>query len=264
MSSDFLERVIAEKKREVEDRRKATPERVLRDQALRRSQPRQFAKPVKDGKNISVIAEMKKASPSAGKLREHYDVPQIAHGYASGGAAAFSVLTDEKYFQGTLEHLDLASSLNLRPILRKDFVVDSYQILEARAHGADAILLIVAALRPDELVRLQGAAEELSMDALVEIHNEGELEVALNAGSRLIGINNRDLKNLRTSLETTERLAPLVPGDRIIVSESGITSKADVERLARCGIHAILVGTHLMRQPDPRHALAELVGVQRR
>ena len=263
MSSDFLERVIVEKRREVEHRRGQIPENFLRELASKRSAARRFADALRSSPNISIIAEMKKASPSAGMLRDDYDVQKIARSYAANGAAAFSVLTDEKYFQGNLEHLQSVSRLNLLPVLRKDFIIDSYQILEARAYGADAILLIVAALSKEDLAGLKSTSDELGMDSLIEVHSEEELETALQVGAQLIGINNRNLKTLKTSLETTERLAPLVPRDRVCVSESGISSKADVVRLAACGIHAVLVGTHLMRHQHPGQALAELVGVSK-
>jgi indole-3-glycerol phosphate synthase len=263
MSSDFLQKVIAEKRSEVEQRRKQAPESLLRELASRRSPARRFADALREGQNISIIAEMKKASPSGGMLREDYDVQKIARSYAANGASAFSVLTDEKYFQGNLEHLQAVSRLNLRPVLRKDFIVDSYQILEARAFGADAILLIVAALPKEDLFELKSISDEWGMDSLIEVHFKYELEAALLIGAELIGINNRNLKTLKTSLEVTEHLAPLVPRNRIIVSESGISSKADIVRLSACGIHAVLVGTHLMRHDDPGQALAELVGVHR-
>lgn len=263
MSSDFLQKVIAEKRDEVELRRRKTPESNLRELASRRSPGRRFGDALRSSKNISIIAEMKKASPSGGMMRDDYDVQKIARSYAANGASAFSVLTDEKYFQGNLEHLQSVSRLNLLPMLRKDFMIDPYQILEARAFGADAILLIVAALSKDEMSSLKSTSDELGMDSLIEVHSEEELESALQIGAQLIGINNRNLKTLKTHLDVTESIAPLVPRDRVCVSESGISLKADVVRLAACGIHAVLVGTHLMRRQDPGQALAELVGVPR-
>ncbi len=263
MSSDFLQKVIAGKRAEVGLRRRKIPESVLREFASKRSSSRRFGAALRSGENISIIAEMKKASPSGGLLREDYDVQKLARSYAANGASAFSVLTDEKYFQGNLEHLQSVSRLNLLPVLRKDFIIDSYQLLEARAFGADAILLIVAALSKEELLELRSFSGELGMDSLVEVHSEEQLETALQSGALLIGINNRNLKTLKTSLDVTERLAPQIPRDRVVVSESGITSKAEVIRLAACGIHAVLVGTHLMRQQDPGQAVSELIGVQR-
>jgi len=261
MSSDFLQKIIAEKRDEVELRRRKTPDSILRELASKRSPARRFADALRNSQNISIIAEMKKASLSEGLIREDYDVQKIARSYAANGASAFSILTDEKYFHGNLEHLQSVSRLNLRPVLRKDFMVDSYQILEARAFGADAILLIVAALSKDELSSLKSTSDEFGMDSLIEVHSEAELEIALQIDAQLIGVNNRNLKTLKTSLEVTERIAPLVPRDRVCVSESGISSKADIVRLAPFGIQAVLVGTHLIRHQDPGPALAELVGV---
>ena len=261
MSSDFLQKIIAEKRDEVELRRRKTPDSILRELASKCASQRGFGDALRKGQSISIIAEMKKASPSGGMIREDYDVRKIAQSYAANGASAFSILTDEKYFHGNLEHLQSVSRLNLRPVLRKDFMVDSYQILETRAFGADAILLIVAALSKDELSSLKSTSDEFGMDSLIEVHSEAELETALQVGAQLIGINNRNLKTLKTSLDITEQLAPLIPRDRIIVSESGISSKADITRLSSSGIHAVLVGGHLMRHQDPGQALAELTGV---
>lgn len=264
IQSGFLEKVVSEKSLEIENRRRQIPENQLQALANDRPTPGDFSRHLRSADSIAVIAELKKASPSAGTLREEYDIKKIARSYFDNGAAAFSVLTDEKQFQGNLEHLEAVSRLNLLPVLRKDFIIDSYQILEARAHGADAILLIVAALAKDKLAGLKSISDELGMASLIEVHSGQELEVALSIGAQLVGINNRNLKTLRTSLEITERLAPLVPRDCAIVSESGITSRADIERLAQCGIHAVLVGTHLMRHSDPGPALASLIGVPKR
>lgn len=261
MSRDFLESVTAEKSKEVEGRRQVLPKAALEIMAARRPPARSVAHALHSGRCISILAEMKRASPSCGRLREIYDVPQIAGSYFENGAAAFSVLTDQNHFQGTLEHLEAVSRLNLLPVLRKDFIVDSYQVLEARAFGADAVLLIVAMLQKQHVAKLKIQAEALGMNCLVEVHQEEELETALSVDAKIIGINNRNLKTLQTSIAVTERLAPLVPRDRIIVSESGITSRADIVRLAAFGIEAVLVGTHLMRHADPGRALAELVGV---
>jgi len=263
MSSDFLETVLAEKQREVERRRRLVPERVLQDLAGRRRAPKSFAEALRKGRTVAIITEFKKASPSAGTLRDDFDVQQIAQTYAANGAAAFSVLTDEKYFQGQLDHLAAVSRLNLRPVLRKDFIIDPYQIFEARSAGADAVLLIVAALAKQRLIDLKKLANDLGMDCVVEVHQEDELATALDIDAPMIGINNRNLKTLQISLETTERLAAMISNDRTIISESGIASKADIVRVARCGIHAVLVGTLLMRELDPGAALAEIAGVPR-
>lgn len=263
-SNDFLEKVIAEKQLEVEYRRRLLPESALRDQASCCSRVRGFSRHLRSTDTIAVIAELKKAAPSAGILCEDYDVEKISRGYAQNGAAALSVLTDGKNFHGKLEHLAAVSRLNVLPVLRKDFIIDPYQVVESRVFGADAILLIVAALHQQQLVDLLARAETFGMEALVEIHNEEDLESALAARAQLIGINNRNLKTLQTSFKVTEQLAPLVPRDRIVVSESGIASKNDITRLAECGIHAVLIGSHLMRQRDPGRALGDLVGVPRK
>lgn len=263
-SNDFLEKVIAEKKLEVEYRRRLLPESALRDLASGLAATRGLAKSLRLVDTIAIIAELKRTAPSAGTLREDYDVETIARGYAENGAAALSVLTDEKHFHGKLEHLAAVSRVNVLPVLRKDFIIDPYQVVESRAFGADAILLIVAALRQQQLVDLLARAETFGMDAVVEVHNEEDLEIALAARAQLIGINNRNLKTLQTSFVVTEQLAPLVPRDRTIVSESGIGSKTDITRVADCGIHAVLIGSHLMRQRDPGRALGDLVGVPRK
>lgn len=256
----FLKKVIAEKRLEVESRRRLVPESTLRELASCRLPARAFATNLRSGKTIAVIAELKQAAPSGGRLRENYDVVRIARGYAASGACAFSVLTDERYFLGKLEHLDTVSQMNLLPVLRKDFIIDPYQVLESRAFGADAVLLIAAAVTLQQLADLAAVTEALGMQALVEIHDENDLEAALAVGAHLVGINNRNLDTLHTSLAVAERL---VPRDRIVVGESGIRSRADLTRLPACGIHAVLIGSHLLRQSEPGLALVEFVGVPR-
>ena len=259
----FLDQVVAEKRHEVQSRRWELPEKVLHERATRQTAPRGFRRHLRNSPSVAVIAELKKAAPSSGMLRQDYDIESIARGYAANGAAALSVLTDLTHFQGRMSHLETASRLDLLPVLRKDFIVDAYQIIEARAFGADAVLLIAAALSRQQLCELLAVTEQLGMDALVEVHSDADMEMALASGAPLIGINNRDLQTLQTSLEVTERLAAHLPGDRLIVSESGIRSRDDVRRLSASGIHAVLVGSHLMRQPDPGRAVADLVGVPR-
>jgi indole-3-glycerol phosphate synthase len=207
-----------------------------------------------------VIAELKRRSPSKGEIRPDFDAVAIARAYQAGGAAALSVLTDERFFGGSLAVLEAVRAASSLPLLRKDFVIDSYQIDEARVAGADAVLLIVAALTPRTLSRLDEHARDLDLDVLVEVHDEAELEVAKTIGADLIGINNRDLKSFATDLAVTERLAKLVPEGVLIVAESGISEPADVERLARAGATAFLVGESLMREPDPGLALRRLLG----
>jgi indole-3-glycerol phosphate synthase len=210
------------------------------------------------GEGVALIAEVKKASPSAGLIRQDFDPVHIARAYERGGAACISVLTDERFFQGSLAHLRLVRSAVDLPLLRKDFILDPVQVLEARALGADAYLLIAAALAEGELGKLLAAGRELGMDALVEVHDEGDLGVALEAGADLIGINNRDLRTFQVGLDVTERLAPLVPAGVVVVAESGIRTCADVRRLKACGIRAVLVGEALMRAADIEAATREL------
>lgn len=207
----------------------------------------------------AIIAELKKASPSRGVIRADFDPIAIATAYAAGGAAAISVLTEERYFQGHLDYLERIRGHVGVPLLRKDFVVDAYQLYEARAYGADAALLIVAILDDGPLRELLFLAEELHLTALVEVHDASELGRALAAGATLIGINNRDLRTFRTTLATTESLMTAVPAGVRIVAESGIEAVADITRLERAGVHAFLIGETLMRAPDPGAKLRELL-----
>jgi indole-3-glycerol phosphate synthase len=224
------------------------PTRGFRDALARAPRPR-------------VVAELKRRSPSRGEIRPDFDPVGCAKSYAEAGAAALSVLTDRRYFGGELGLLDAVRGEVAVPLLRKDFVLDPYQIDEARAHGADAVLLIVRALRGDELRTLRGRAVGLGLDALVEVHDEEDLERALEAGADLVGINNRDLASFETDLGVTERLAPRLAGRGVVVvAESGIFTHADVRRLEAAGADAVLVGEALMREPDVGRALAELRG----
>lgn len=211
----------------------------------------------------AVIAEIKKASPSKGVIRPAFDPAWLARRYRAGGAAALSVLTDEPYFQGSLRNLELASSAAPLPCLRKDFIVDEYQVVEARAHRADAILLIAAALTGAELAQLAHCAHSHSLDVLVEVHCADELNLVLDAlgesGADAIGVNNRDLKSFEVSTETSLALVDHIPSSVVRVTESGISSSEDVIRLNRAGFHAFLIGESLVRQPDPAVALAELI-----
>jgi indole-3-glycerol phosphate synthase len=211
----------------------------------------------------AVIAEIKKASPSKGLIREDFDVAWLAGRYQDGGAAALSVLTDEPYFQGSLRNLEIASAAVKLPCLRKDFTVDEYQIVEARAHGADAILLIVAALTGAELRRFAAAAHEQSLDVLVEVHTADELDLVLDSlgdrGADAVGVNNRDLKTFDVRLETALELVDRIPANVVRVAESGIATSEDIDRLRRAGFDAFLIGESLMRQPDPGAALSALL-----
>ncbi len=254
---DILKRICAVKRDEIARLRSAGEEpleRMLETQAP----PRGFREALTASEGVALIAEIKRASPSAGLIREDFDPVAIARQYELGGARCISVLTDRQFFQGTLEDLrDVREAVSL-PVLRKDFILDEIQVLESRAWGADCILLIVAALDPAGLDALLHRSRELGMDALVEVHNEEELKAALEAGADLIGINNRDLHTFEVKLETTRRLAPQIPDDVVVVAESGITARADVEELKGFGVHAVLVGEALMRSRDVAAAAREL------
>jgi indole-3-glycerol phosphate synthase len=211
---------------------------------------------------VACIAEHKRRSPSAGWIREGSDVDEVAGAYARAGAAALSVLTDEPFFGGDLSDLSLSRAAVEIPILRKDFMVDRYQVVEARAAGADAILIIVAALADAEITVLLGAAREVGLEAMVEVHDRAELDRALALGAQIVGINNRDLRTFTIDRELAIRLRPLVPADRVLVAESGIRDAADVARLRAAGVDAMLVGETLMRARDPGGALAALLGTR--
>jgi len=256
----ILDDIIAHKRDEVAARRRATPAATLRDRALYHEPRRGFVSALQRRPG-AIIAEVKRASPSKGVIRADFDALQIARAYAAHGAAALSVLTDERFFLGRLEYLAAIRAAVALPLLEKDFVIDRYQLTEARAYGADAILLIVAAVPAAALADLTAEANALGVDALVEVHNEAELAVALRVGPRLIGINNRDLHTFVTTLETTERLLPKIPAGCTVVAESGIETRADIRRLRAAGAHAFLVGETLMRAPEPGAKLDELRGV---
>ena len=213
----------------------------------------------KASSGTAIVAEVKKGSPSKGVIREDFDPVAIARAYEEGGAACLSVLTDERFFLGHLDFLNQVADKVSIPVLRKDFLVDSYQIFEARAFGADAILLIVAALSKSQLKDLTLEAQELELDVLVEVHDESELETALEIGTNLIGINNRNLKTFHTDLGVTERLLPMISDDRFVVSESGINSREDIERLSRAGAKGFLIGESLMREKNIAEKLASFL-----
>jgi indole-3-glycerol phosphate synthase len=206
---------------------------------------------------LAVIAEIKKASPSAGVIREHFDPLAIARSYVEAGANAISMLTDEVFFQGSLASIQQVRALVPVPILRKDFIIDPYQLLEARAFGADAVLLIVAALKKDRLQYLLEKAHEFALEALVEVHSADEMHIAVEVGANIIGINNRNLETFQIDLATTEQIAPLAPEGTVLVGESGLHTKDDIQRMIQAGVDAVLVGTHFMNHPDPGLALQE-------
>lgn len=252
----ILDEILATKRDEVATRRRTVPVEVLRDLPAYHEPRRGFRAALAAHAAPAVIAECKRASPSRGVIRADYDPPAHARSYAAGGAAALSILTDGPYFQGALEHLAAARAAVGIPCLRKDFLVDPYQVEEARAWGADCVLVIAAAGQALGETILQAAAA-LGLDVLVEVHDDAEMRWAGRAGATLVGVNNRDLSTFRTALETTERLAPLAPSGALLVAESGIKSRADVDRMVRAGAHALLVGEAFMERPDPGAALAE-------
>ena len=258
---DVLLRILRHKAREVAERAERTPMRMLGERAEAQAAPRGFAAALRSriaAGEPAVVAELKKASPSKGVLREDFDPDRIARDYAAGGAAALSVLTDETFFQGADRHLAQARAGSGLPVLRKDFVIDAYQVYEARALGADCILLIVAALGDAHLNELAGLAVHLGMDVLVEVHDASELERAAHLESPLLGINNRDLRTFETTLDTTLDLLDRIPAGRTVITESGIHTRTDVARMRAAGVHGFLVGEAFMRAERPGARLREL------
>lgn len=259
--NDILTQILDTKKSEVNAARQLRSQSDLLREAKNRKDLRGFAQAIEEkiaqGKS-AIIAEVKKASPSKGIIRNNFDPAAIASSYAAHGAACLSVLTDVQYFQGSSDHLRQARAACSLPVLRKDFIIDPYQIIQARALGADCILLIVAALETSQMQELEAVAIELGMDVLVEVHDHNELDAALTLQTRLLGINNRNLRTFETSTQTTLDLLKHIPADKRVVTESGILTPADVEKMRAHDVHAFLVGEAFMRQDDPGLALHDM------
>ena len=256
----FLEDILESTGEAVRSARLKRPAKDLRNRIRDAEPPRGFARAISEGPALKLIAEIKQASPSKGLLRTAFDPSDLARTYHEEGAAAISVLTEERFFKGSLGDLEGVRRAVPRPVLRKDFVIDEYQVYEARAFGADAVLLIAAILDDVRLKAFQELSADLGMDSLVEVHDERETERALAGGALLIGINNRDLTTFKTDLETTFRLCLEIPDDRIVVSESGIAGRNDIHRLEEAGMDAVLIGETFMKAPDIRAKIRELFG----
>jgi indole-3-glycerol phosphate synthase len=258
-SGTVLDRIIEARRAAIAHRKKTVPETALRFGAKHAKPVRDFAAALTRD-SLNVIAELKKASPSSGLIRANFDPVALAKGFEAAGAAALSVLTEEEYFQGDLKHLREARAAVGLPVLRKDFIVDPWQVWEARATDADSFLLIVAALGDGLLAELLALGRELNMEPLVEVHTREELRRALAAGARILGVNNRDLRTLEVRVETSMELIEAIPDECIAVCESGLRTHGDLTRLRAAGFDAFLVGEHLMAQPDPAAALRVLLG----
>ena len=254
----MLDKIVARKRVDVEQRKRSMPLSSLKERIAQREAPRDFALAL-EGTHTRLIAEVKQASPSRGVLCSDFHPVELARKYAEGGAAAISVLTEVNYFQGSLDHLTAIREEVPLPLLRKDFIFDPYQVYESRAYGADALLLIAAILEQEQLEELLSLSHRLGMKCLVETHNQGEVERAVSSQAEIIGINNRDLTSFTIDLDTTRRLLPLIPQGRIVVSESGITSRSDVERLRGWGVNAVLVGEALVTADDITNKMRELI-----
>jgi len=260
--SDILNKILDVKREEIVAAKRAKSRGALEEEASANSPSRDFLSAIKtrvEAGAHAVIAEIKKASPSKGVLREDFRPAEIAESYARHGAACLSVLTDRQFFQGSTDYLQQARAACELPVLRKDFMIDPYQVFEARAMGADCILLIVAALPQSLMMELEAAAQELGLAVLVEVHDEKELERAMDLATPLIGINNRNLRTFETTLSTTINLLPEIPDDRIVISESGILTSDDIKTLRQHDVHAFLIGEAFMRADDPGAALAAML-----
>jgi indole-3-glycerol phosphate synthase len=259
--SDILTRIEAYKREEIASAKRAHPLSEIEARAKAASPPRGFVRAIRDrleAGEYALIAEVKKASPSKGLIRADFDPPSLAKAYEDGGAACLSVLTDVQFFQGAPAYLQQARAACKIPVLRKDFMIDPYQVYQARSWGADAILLIVSALDHGLMADLEACAHELGMDVLVEVHDGDELDAALKLKTPLLGINNRNLRTFETTLQTTLDLLPRIPHDKLVVTESGILNADDVKRMRDADVHAFLVGEAFMRAPDPGVELERL------
>ncbi|MCK4778476.1 MAG: indole-3-glycerol phosphate synthase TrpC [Actinomycetia bacterium] len=247
------------KKKRISEAKKRINIKEMMRMAEEKREKKSFKKALIKGKNINIIAEIKEASPSKGRFRTDFDLKKIAENYEESGASGLSVLTEEDYFLGSLDNLKIIRQLVTKPILRKDFIIDGYQIYEGKAYGADAILLIASILSLEDLIYLKNIAEEIGLDVLVEVHTEEELIKALKAGSEIIGINNRNLSDFSIELKTSEDLFKLIPEGKVVVSESGIKSRKEVRFLESLGINAVLIGETLIMSDNPKDKINELL-----
>jgi indole-3-glycerol phosphate synthase len=255
----MLDKIIAQKRQEIEQRKKESTINYLQQRIAQQKPTLDLALALK-GDHIRLIAEVKQASPSRGMLIPNFNPIELAQTYAEGSAAAISVLTEENYFMGSIEHLAEIKEVVGLPLLRKDFIFDPYQVYESRAYGADALLLIAAILNQEQLKELVSLSDSLGLRCLVEVHNKGEVERAILSEAGIIGINNRDLNTFTIDITTTRRLRPLIPQERIVVSESGIKNKRDIEKLGKWGVDAVLVGEALVTASDIPTKMKELIG----
>jgi len=254
----MLDKIIAQKREEVEQRKKVATITYLQERIATQKPALDLALALK-GDHIRLIAEVKQASPSRGMLSPNFNPIELAQTYAEGGVAAISVLTEANYFMGSIEHLAAIKEVVGLPLLRKDFIFDLYQVYESRAYGADALLLIVAILSQEQLKELVSLSHSLGLKCLVEVHNKGEVERAILSEAEIIGINNRDLNTFTVDITTTRRLRPLIPQERIVVSESGVKNKRDIEKIGKWGVDAVLVGEALVTAGDVRAKMQELL-----
>lgn len=258
----FLENILTHKKEEIQSRKKLIPLSVIKQEAHHRPPPRDFFSALnkKCGTSSRIIAEIKKASPSRGIIQKDFDPQKIGKIYQRAGAAAISILTEKKFFQGDISCLSLVRKNTDIPVLCKDFIIDPYQIYEAALHGADGFLLIAAILSRQQMEDFLSLGKELGMEALIEVHSEEELQKALLTSAKIIGINNRNLKTFKTDITTTLALIKFIPAGKVVVSESGIHTRAQIELMEKAGVHAFLIGEALMREKDPGKKLRELKG----